>query len=53
MFEVIAQTETGMPAAEAIGLLPGEVATLQTSPSMDTGEAGLFFGIRKKPETRS
>jgi hypothetical protein len=39
-----------MPAAEAIGLLTGEVATLQMSPSMDTAKQVYFFGIRKKPE---
>ncbi len=51
MFEAIAQQKLGMPAAEAIGLLTGEVATLQTSPSMDTAKQVYFFGIRKKPET--
>ena len=51
MFEVIAQQKLGMPAAEAIALLTGEVATLQTSPSMDTAKQVYFFGIRKKPET--
>ena len=51
MFEAIAQQKLGMPPAEAIGLLTGEVATLQTSPSMDTAKQVFFFGIRKKPET--
>jgi hypothetical protein len=51
MFEAMAQQKLGMPAAEAIGLLTGEVATLQTSPSMDTAKQVYFFGIRKKPET--
>jgi hypothetical protein len=51
MFEAIAQQKLGMPAAEAIALLTGEVATLQTSPSMDTAKQVFFFGIRKKPET--
>jgi hypothetical protein len=51
MFEAIAQQKLGMPAAEAIGLLTGEVATLQTSPSMDTAKQVYFLGIRKKPET--
>jgi hypothetical protein len=51
MFESIAQQKLGMPAAEALGLLTGEVATLQTSPSMDTAKQVYFFGIRKKPET--
>ena len=51
IFEAIAQQKLGMPSAEAIGLLTGEVATLQTSPSMDTAKQVYFFGIRKKPET--
>ena len=50
MFEAIAQQKLGMPAAEAIEVLTGEVATLQTSPSMDTAKQVYFFGIRKKPE---
>jgi hypothetical protein len=51
LFEAIAQQKLGMPTAEAIALLTGEVATLQTSPSMDTAKQVYFFGIRKKPET--
>ena len=51
MFELIAQQKLGMPPAEAIGLLTGEVATLQTSPTMDTAKQVYFFGIRKKAET--
>lgn len=51
VFEAIAQQKLGMPPAEAIGLLTGEVATLQTSPSMDTAKQVFFFGIRKKAET--
>jgi len=51
MFEAIAQQKLGMPTAEAIGLLTGEVATLQASPSMDTAKQVYFIGIRKKPET--
>jgi len=50
MFEAIAQQKLGMPPVEAIALLTGEVATLQTSPSMDTAKQVYFFGIRKKPE---
>jgi hypothetical protein len=51
LFETVAQQKLGMPAAEAIALLTGEVATLQTSPSMDAAKQVYFFGIRKKPET--
>jgi hypothetical protein len=51
MFEAVAQQKLGMPPAEAVALLTGEVATLQASPSMDTANQVYFFGIRKKPET--
>jgi hypothetical protein len=50
MFEAVAQQKLGMPPVEAIALLTGEVATLQTSPSMDPAKQIYFFGIRKKPE---
>src|SRR5260370_4654030 len=40
-----------MPVREAIGLLSGEFAKMQTSPSMDSAKQVYFFGIRKKPET--
>jgi hypothetical protein len=50
MFEAVAQQKLGMPPAEAVALLTGEVATLQASPSMDTANQVYFFGIRKKPE---
>jgi hypothetical protein len=51
MIEAMAQQKLGMPSAEAIGLLTGEIAALQTSPSMDTAKQVYFFGIRRKPET--
>lgn len=50
LIETVAQQRLGMPAAEAIGLFTGEVATLQTSPSMEGAKLAYFFGIRKKPE---
>ncbi|HKV63983.1 MAG TPA: hypothetical protein VJO16_18895 [Candidatus Acidoferrum sp.] len=50
MFEAIGQQKLGRPPAEAIALLTGEVATLQTSPMMDTAKQVYFFGIRKKAE---
>jgi hypothetical protein len=50
MFEAVAQQKLGMPPAEAVALLTGEVATLQVNPSMDTANQVYFFGIRKKPE---
>jgi len=51
MFEAIAQQRLGMPASEAIGLLTGEIATLQMGSSLDTAKQVFFIGIRKKPET--
>jgi len=50
IFEAIAQQKLGMPAADAIALFTGEVATVQTSPSMDTAKQFYLFGIRNKPE---
>src|SRR6266566_4369356 len=40
-----------MPVPEALGLLTGEFASMQTSPSMDSAKQVYFLGIRKKPET--
>jgi hypothetical protein len=50
MIEMLGQQKLGMPPTEAIALLTGEVATMQTSPSLDTAKQVYFFGIRKKPE---
>jgi len=47
----VAQQKLGMPVPEALGLLSGEFASMQTSPSMDFAKQVYFFGIRKKPET--
>src|SRR2546430_17290369 len=47
----MAQQKLGMPVADALGLLSGEFASMQTSPSLDTANQVYFFGIRKKPET--
>ncbi len=51
LVDTIAQQKLGMPVPEAIGLLSGEFASMQTSPSMDSAKQVYFFGIRKKPET--
>jgi len=51
LMDTIAQQKLGMPVPEAIGLLSGEFASMQTSPSMDFAKQVYFFGIRKKPET--
>jgi hypothetical protein len=51
LMDTIAQQKLGMPVPEALGLLTGEFASMQTSPSMDSAKQVYFFGIRKKPET--
>jgi len=51
LMDMIAQQKLGMPVPEALGLLTGEFASMQTSPSMDSAKQVYFFGIRKKPET--
>jgi hypothetical protein len=51
LIDTMAQARLGMPLPEAVGLLTGEFASMQTSPSMDTTKQVYFFGIRKKPET--
>ena len=51
LLDTIAQQKLGMPVPEALGLLTGEFASMQTSPSMESAKQVYFFGIRKKPET--
>ena len=51
LFDTIAQQKLGMPVPDALGLLTGEFASMQTSASMDSTKQVYFFGIRKKPET--
>jgi hypothetical protein len=50
IIDTVAQTRLGMPLPDALGLLSGEFASMQTSPSMDSAKQVYFFGIRKKPE---
>ena len=50
LLDTIAQHKLGMPAAEALGLLTGEFASMQTSASMDSTRQVYFLGIRKRPE---
>jgi hypothetical protein len=49
--EAMAQTRLGMPLPEALAMLTGEFASLQTSPIMDTTKQTYFIGIRNKPGT--
>lgn len=51
LLDTIAQQKLGMPVPEALGLLTGEFASMQTSLSMDSAKQVYFFGIRRKPET--
>lgn len=50
MVESLAQSRLGMSLPDALGLLSGEFASMQLSPSMDPQKAVYAFGIRKKPE---
>jgi hypothetical protein len=49
--DTLAQSRIGMPLLDALALLTGEFASMQTSPSLDTAKQVFFLGIRKKPET--
>jgi hypothetical protein len=51
MVDAVAQSRLGMPLPEALGLLSGEFASMQLSPSMDPQKAVYMLGIREKPET--
>src|SRR6267154_795211 len=51
LIETLAQQKLGMPVPDALALLTGEFASMQTSPSMDSTKQVYFFGIRNKPET--
>jgi len=51
LVDIMAQQKLGMPAADALALLTGEFAYMQTSPTMDSTKQVYFFGIRNKPET--
>ncbi len=51
LLDTLAQQKLGMPVPDALGLLTGEFASMQPSPSMDSAKQVYFLGIRKKPET--
>jgi hypothetical protein len=48
LFEAMIQTRFGMPLPDALGLLSGEFASLQTSPTLETKGQTYFIGIRDK-----
>jgi hypothetical protein len=50
MIETLAQSKLGMPLPAALGLMTGDFASMQLSPSLDPMKAVYVAGIRKKPE---
>jgi hypothetical protein len=48
--ESAAQTRLGMPIPDALGLITGEVASLENSPTLDDKQQVRVLGIRNKPE---
>jgi hypothetical protein len=49
MVDALAQSRIGMPVSDALALLTGEFASLQSSPVMDSDKQVYFLGIRNKP----
>lgn len=49
-FEQMAETRLGMPLPDALGLVTGEVAWFQTSPTLDDTQKVYLLGIRNKPD---
>ncbi len=48
--ELMIQTRLGMPLTDALALTTGEIASIQTSPTLDDSKRIFLFGIRNKPE---
>jgi len=51
LLEAMAQSRLGMPLPDALGLLTGEFASVQTSPVLDPKAATYFVGIHDKNTT--
>jgi hypothetical protein len=51
MIEGLAAARIGMPVPDALALLSGEFASIQTSPAMDPQKTVYYLGIRNKPDT--
>lgn len=47
--EQMAEDRLGMPLPDALGLLTGEIAWIQTSPTLDDSQKLYLLGIRNKP----
>lgn len=48
--ETMAQTRLGMPLPDALNVVTGEIAWIQTSPTLDDGQKVYLFGLRNKPD---
>jgi hypothetical protein len=48
--EAAAQTRLGMPIPDALGLTTGEIASLESSPTLDDTQQVRVLGIRNKPD---
>lgn len=51
LIDVLAQQKLGMPVTDALGLLSGEFASMQTNAALESEKQVYFFGVRKKAET--
>jgi hypothetical protein len=51
MIEGLAAARIGMPVPDALALLSGEFASIQTNPAMDPQKAVYCMGIRNKQDT--
>jgi hypothetical protein len=48
--EEMAEARLGMPLPDALGLLTGEIAWIESSPTLDDSQKLFLVGIRNKPE---
>ena len=48
--ELMVQTRLGMPLTDALALTTGEIASFQSSPTLDDTKQIFLLGIRNKPE---
>ncbi|MCU1243728.1 MAG: hypothetical protein JWO71_4454 [Candidatus Acidoferrum typicum] len=51
MIEGLAASRIGMPLPDALALLSGDFASIQSNPAMDPQKAVYCVGIRNKPDT--
>lgn len=49
-FEQMAQIRLGMSLPDALNVVTGEVAWMQTSPTLDDSQKVYLFGLRSKPD---